>query len=243
VNNSDLPARDPARASRPSPPPANGQAVEIHACWNEIGVHGDGSCPDLQGFIRCRNCPVYAGAGVRLLDRPPPPEYRREWKEHFAREKQAAAPRKHSAVIFRINAEWLALPTEAFQEVAERRPVHSLPHRQHGIILGLVNVRGELLICVSLGHWLGLENLLPRETLRTVHHRLLVGDWGGNRLVFPVDEVCGIRRFDPQQLQEPPATLARSNLAFTRGILKWEERSVGLLDPDRLFSSLNRSLA
>ena len=225
------------------PPPPNGQGVEIHACWNEKGVHGDGSCPELQRYIRCQNCPIYSNAGVRLLDRPSPPGYRREWKEHFAQQKQLAARRKHSAVIFRIRDEWLALPTGVFQEVAERRPVHSLPHRQHGIVLGLVNIRGELLICVSLSCMLGLENLGPSGPPRTVHQWLLVGDWGGNRFVFPVDEVCGIHRFDPQQLQEPPATLAKSNLAFTRGILQWGERTVGFLDPNWLFMSLNRSLA
>src|SRR2546422_1979826 len=36
-------------------------------------------------------------------------------------------------------------------EVAERRVIHSLPHRRTGIVLGVVNVRGELLVCVSLG--------------------------------------------------------------------------------------------
>ena len=92
-----------------------------------------------------------------MLDRPLLPEYRREWTEHFAQPKQLAAPARASALVFRINAEWLALPTQAFQEVAERRPVHSLPHRRQGIVLGLVNIRGELLICVSLGHLLGLE--------------------------------------------------------------------------------------
>jgi len=219
------------------------QASEVHACWNEIGIHGNRTCPELLKFIRCQNCPVYSSAGVLLLDRAPPPEYRREQKESFARVKDVPAPGRHSAVIFRINVEWYALPTEAFQEVTERRPVHSLPHRQHGTVLGLVNVRGELLVCVSLGHMLGLSNLPPVAALRSAHQRLLVGDWGGNRIVFPVDEVRGIHRFDMQQLQKPPAALANSNQSYTRGILNWEERTVGFLDPDVLFPALDRSLA
>ena len=36
------------------------------------------------------------------------------------------------------------------------RLIHSLPHRRQGIVLGLVNVRGELLICVSLARLLGI---------------------------------------------------------------------------------------
>jgi chemotaxis-related protein WspD len=219
------------------------QPSEVQACWNEIGVHGNGTCPELVKFIRCQNCPVYSSAGVLLLDRAAPPEYRREQKEYFARVRDVPAPGRHSAVIFRISVDWFALPTEAFQEVTERRPVHSLPHRQQGVVLGLVNVRGELLICVSLGHLLGLSNLPPVAELRTASQRSLVGDWGGSRVVFPVDEVRGIHRFDMQQLQEPSAALTKSKRSFTRGILNWEEKTVGFLDPNVLFRALDRSLA
>ena len=235
--------KDPAAADgRLQPQPKNGQAVDIWACWNEIGVQGNGSCPELQRVIRCRNCPVYSKAGVQLLDRPLLAEYRRAWTEHFAQEKKLAVPARTSALLFRIHTEWLALPTQAFQEVAERRLVHSLPHRRQDIVLGLVNVRGELLVCVSLGRLLGLDRITPRETQRTTYDRLLVAKWDGHRFVFPADEVCGIHRFQTPELQEPPATLAKSKLSYTQSILYWQGRAVGVLDADLLFSSLNRSL-
>ena len=243
MNRSELQPATPSVSSAPAQSPPGGHPEAVYACWNEVGDHGNRTCPELAKFVRCPNCPVYANAGVRFLDRASPLDYRREQREHIARRKEFAAQRRHSAVIFRLNAEWFALPTEAFQEVAERRPVHSLPHRRRGIILGLVNVRGELLVCVSLGHLLGLANLPPVEALRSAQHRLLVGDWGGSRIVFPVDEVCGIHRFDLQQLQEPPATLAKSHQTFTRGILHWEDKTVGFLDPNLLFGTLDRSLA
>jgi chemotaxis-related protein WspD len=237
VNRRDVQSPTPTPASAPT------RLSEVHACWNEIGVLGDASCPELPTFIRCQNCPVYTRVGVLLLDRAPPPDYRREQKQYFERGKEVPAPNRHSAVIFCLHTEWFALPTEAFQEVTEWRPVHSLPHRQHGVVLGLVNIRGELLVCVSLGHVLGLSGLSPLEVLRTNPQRLLAADWGGSRFVFPVNEVGGIHRFDMQQLQEPPATLSKSNRTFTRGILHWEDRTVGFLDPNGLFSSLDRSLA
>src|SRR5437588_9259581 len=148
--------------------------VDLRTCWSEIGVHGDGSCPELQKFIHCRNCPVYSNAGVQLLNRPLPPDYRREWTEHFARRKKTAAPAKISAVVFRLESEWLALATQAFQEVAERRRVHSLPHRRLGLVLGLVNIPGELLSCVSLARWLGLEEKATSASARREFDRLLV---------------------------------------------------------------------
>lgn len=215
---------------------------QICDCWNTIGVEGNATCRELPKFIHCRNCPVYSAAGLQLLDRPLPMEYRREWTEHFAREKKLSAPARISVVVFRIGQEWLALPTPAFQEVAERRTIHTIPHRQRGVVLGLVNIRGELLICASLGRLLGSDSDAASGQTRPVFDRLLVANCDGSRLAFPVDEVHGVLRFQQDQLKEPPATVARSTLTYTRGILSWHDRTVGLLDADRLFAALNRRL-
>jgi chemotaxis-related protein WspD len=217
--------------------------IELHDCWNRIGVAGDGSCGELQKFVHCRNCPVYWQAGVQLLNRALPEEYRREWTLHYSQEKKSAPVARTSIVMFRIGAEWLALPTTAFQEVAERRAIHSLPHRRHGVVLGLVNVRGELLICVSVGRLLGLETGAARqEKTRSTYDRMLVSNWDGKRLVFPVDEIHGIHRYHTSEVQEAPATISHAAVSYTHGILSWRGRTVGLLDADVLFSTLNRSL-
>ena len=34
----------------------------VPECWRVIGVTGDRSCPELERFIHCRNCPVLAEA-------------------------------------------------------------------------------------------------------------------------------------------------------------------------------------
>lgn len=216
---------------------------EIQTCWQTIGVYGSSQCEELRQFIHCRNCPVYSAAARRLLDRPMPAEYRREWTLHFAKKEITARPAKTSAVIFRINTEWLALPAQAFQEIAERRSIHSLPHRRLGIVAGLVNIRGELLICASLGRLLGLENAAPNRSIRKQAERLLVAQWQGNRFVFPVDEVHGIHRFESPELRPPPATVARASASYTQGIFFWKDRPVGYLETGPLFSALNRSLA
>ena len=223
-------------------PPGESLAGEIHACWNKIGVYGNGSCGELAQFVHCRNCPVFSHAGALLLNRALPPGYRRAWTEHFAYEKTRGSSAKSSVLLFRLSNEWLALPTQAFQEVAERRLIHSLPHRRQAIVLGLVNVRGELVICVSLGRVLGVEKGTQRQMRRTVYSRLLVADWNGQRLAFPVDEVHGIHRFEAHQLKQPPETVSKSRETYSRGILQLQQRTIGFLDAELLFSALNRSL-
>lgn len=236
------PSAAQGNAPNPAIAPAAGPA-ELSACWNRVGVQGDRTCPELQQFVHCRNCPVYSNAGVASLNRPLPAQYRRAWTEHYAQEKASRAPANSSALLFRLSGEWFALPTRAFQEVAERRRVHSLPHRRQGLVLGLVNIRGELLLCVSLGHLLGVAGLPSREDLRTAHHRLLVANWEGSRLAFPVDEVPGTHRFHTQELQAPPATVANSEVSYTQGILQWRDRRAGFLNAETLFAALNRNLA
>ena len=242
VSTSELTGEDVKLAEGESGAAALVEAQDVNPCWNDIGVSGNASCVELKKFVHCRNCPVYSAAAVQLLDRPLLPEYRREWTERFAHPRQLTAPPKGSGLVFRIHTEWLALPTEALQEVAERRPIHSLPHRRQGNVLGLVNIRGELLICVSLGHVLGVEQTAPVQTLRRAYDRLLVTNWGGHRLVLGADEVRGIHRFQVSDLQELPATLAKSSHSYTQGLLTWQGRTVGFLDPERLFAALNRSL-
>jgi chemotaxis-related protein WspD len=201
-----------------------------------------------------------------LLDRALPVDYRGQWTAHFAQEKKLAAPNKRSVVVFLIGKEWLALPTHVFQEVAERRRIHSLPHRRQGVVLGLTNVRGELLICVSLGCLLGLQSLEsgatsanlpsthspahpltfgPHSALRAPNSlgRLLVVNLNGHRFAFPVDEVQGIHRFEPEHLRAPPATLTQASPNFTQGVFRWLDRSIGVLDAEALFATFNRSLS
>ena len=252
----------PAATYHIAPSAVEADAAPIHDCWNVIGVEGNGTCRELARHTHCRNCAVYSAAGMRLLDRPLPAGYRRELAAHYAQAKQVTQPTRLSVVIFRLASEWLALPTNAFQEVAERRVVHTLPHRRRGLTLGLVNVRGELLVCASVARLLGMEEVRNAETasaeyrppnsahrttsaLRpapSVFERLLVASWQGQRVAFPVTEVHGIHRFEKGELQAPPATLTKSALSYTEGVLNWRDRTVGLLAAETFFSTLNRAL-
>jgi chemotaxis-related protein WspD len=209
----------------------------IEGCWKAIGIYGDASCVQLLQHIHCRNCPVYASAAAQLLDVEPPVRYAQDWTEYVAAPKPRTQSETTSVVIFRVAAEWLALPSAAFKEIAADRLIHSLPHRRNGALLGVVNIRGELLVCTSLRHILGVENGLAAAGVP----RMLVIQEKGHRTVCPVDEVHGIERFDVQELKEVPATLAGAAVSYIKAVLFWRRRSVGVLDAELLFHALNRS--
>ena len=210
----------------------------IQDCWKAIGIYGDASCVQLVQHIHCRNCPVYASAAAQLLDVETPGHYAQEWTQHIAVPKPATPVETLSVVIFRIAAEWLALPSAIFKEISGDRLIHSLPHRRNGALLGVVNIRGELLVCTSLEHILGVD---AAASAAGSVRRMLVIQQDNARTVCPVDEVHGIERFQPQDLKQVPATLAGAALTYTKAVLSWRRRSVGVLDAELLFHTLNRS--
>ena len=216
----------------------------IEDCWNKIGLRGDSSCPKLKSCVHCRNCAVYSAAAVELLDLELDADYRAQGAAEIAREKDRAELDTRSGVVFRVGSEWFALPTLVLEEIDGLRAVHSIPHRRDGALLGLVNIRGVLLPCVSLHKILSLEaaDAAQERTLR-VSARFLVLKHVGQRAVSPVDEVHGIARFHPRDLSPIPATVALATATYTRSIFAWADKSVGLLDEELLFHTISRNLA
>jgi chemotaxis-related protein WspD len=213
-------------------------------CWKEIGTFGDRSCPEIAALAHCRNCPVYSAAGRRLLDREHPEGYRQEWTDLLANRKDAGKVETVSIIVFRLREELLALKTVFFQEAAEAAVPHSIPLRTGEVFRGVVNVNGELILCVSVAALLGItgeEN--DKAADRKVYPRLVVVSREGQRFAFPADEVLGVHRFTLAVLQELPATVSRSVRALTAGVLPWQERTVGLLEEEKFFAALSRSLA
>ena len=215
----------------------------VHACWSSIGVHGDRSCARLVEHVHCRNCPVYADAAHALLDVPIAEDYIAEWTERFAPEADSEQRNDASAFVFRIGAEWLALPTHVLDTVVDVRPVHSLPHRTDGIVLGLVNVNGVLIVCASSQRLFGAA-AAPKETNARIRFaRLFVIQQEGRRFALTVDEVHGIERYASSVLEPIPATTAQAMATYAQAILPWRGRSIGLIDHARLFAGLERAIA
>ena len=235
-----------------------GVVTFVDTCWNRIGTRGDGSCPKLAEHSRCLNCPVFEQAAARLLDRPlddadlvpaaaaskpDTPAHDGTPQASHATETSAAAAATQSALVFRIADEWLGLPTAALRQVDDIRPIHSLPHRRDRVVLGLVNIRGALTVAASLGELLHLDRAPSgKYASRNSYARMLVAAHRGEPVAFPVDEVEGVVRFTASSLLPVPATLAHASASHSRGVLAWHERTIGLLDTDRVFESLARSL-
>ena len=212
---------------------------EVDDCWNRIGIRGDQSCSQLPCHVHCRNCPVYAAAAKRILDRLPP-QMEDDGDGAAAVEERG---RLSSLLVFRVRREWLGLPTRTLDEVAGLRRILGLPHRRDPAMLGVANVRGTLTVCVSLARLLGLDAEAADGRERPAAARMLILGGAGRAVVLPVDEVEGTHAVDLDRLEALPATVEGASRKYSRGVARCGGRAVGVLDETLLMQALERSLA
>ncbi|MGY6269380.1 chemotaxis protein CheW [Achromobacter denitrificans] len=210
---------------------------DVDDCWNRAGIRGDKSCERLRDHAHCRNCPVYAEAARRILDRLPPQMEEGDGAPAQARGDQSPL------LVFRVQREWLGLPTRALDEVAGMRRILGLPHRRDPAMLGVANVRGTLTVCVSLSRLLGLAPEAAQARERPGAARMLILGGAGRAAVLPVDEVEGIHGVDLGRLVALPATVDGAKLKYSLGMARCGGLTVGVLDEALLLQALERSLA
>ena len=185
-----------------------------------------------------------ASAVAALLDRVHDAAGLREATDRVAQKAANQELLTQSVFIFRLGPEWLGLASSVVDEVVEPRMIHALPHRRDGVVRGLVNVRGQLTICVALEQLFQLGAVAGPERARhsPVGRRLVVLASQGHRLAFEVDEAHGTHRFDPDGLGSVPGTVLHAVASFTTGMLRWGERTVGVLDAELVLHALGRRL-
>ncbi|MEO6172330.1 MAG: chemotaxis protein CheW [Arenimonas sp.] len=204
------------------------------SCWRVIGVQGgDQSCERLLEVLHCRNCPIYATAARQLLDRESPADESTERPIELGR-----AASSDTVLVFRLGQQWLGLPPGLVAEVAGNPPVRRLAHRTDGRIEGVVNIRGELRLCVSLIELLGLGR---RDAGRATSRLVLVEHESGP-LAFRCDEVRGLMPFSDDATEPPPDTLRAPLDECVRAMLPSASGHVALLDANAVTRLLRSAL-
>lgn len=182
---------------------------------------------------------------AELLDRlPVVPADPAPWRTATQSE---ATTRGAALLLFRLADEWLALPASVIEEVSPMRAWHTVPGHRQRALLGLVNLRGALVPCLSLGELLGVQPAAPAvatpsNTWRTGMARLLAMRHGSHLSAFPVTEVHGTVTPASSALGTVPATALGASDGFAHAVLHWRERVVGVLDPARVGAAFDRSL-
>jgi chemotaxis-related protein WspD len=217
----------------------------IDDCWNRIGVRGDRSCPKLPEHIHCHNCEVFASAAQTLLDRPALSDYTAELTQFVA---EPAASRRlpdQSVVLFAVAREGFAVPTACVVEMTDVERPRPVPHRVNAVFRGLVKIRGQLELCISLRGLLGIAapdaaaiatSQAPAGAADRATERLpvLVVAFEGERWAWLVDSVSGVHRYESGSVLESPSA-SHKTPSFVSGLIpRADGQHYGLLDVARV---------
>jgi chemotaxis-related protein WspD len=217
--------------------------ITTKPCWKTIGIEGDRGCPELTALIHCRNCDVYARGGRDLFNRELPVGYQADWTQIIATTDRhlETSEKPLSLTLFRLHDEWFALTSAVFEAISPIVPIRRIPQRSNDRLLGLVNINGELQLCLSLSSLLGVT---PNDTPipeRLIYPRMaMIQASPQERWVFPIDELQGIERIAPASLQTTPSNFKHH---ITQAIFDWQGRSVSYLNEVALLAAMSAAIS
>ena len=137
--------------------------------------------------------------------------------------------REKIQVIFRLQTEEYALPIAAVSEILRVQKLTRMPRAPH-FVLGVMNLRGRVFPVIDLKKRLGLPQ--SEADART---RIMVVEFGGDRLGLVVDEVREVFRGEDSHFGQAPELTRSVTSDYLQGVLSRGERIILQLDMNRLF--------
>ena len=126
----------------------------------------------------------------------------------------------------------------AVSEVARDRFIHRIPHKGDGVISGLANINGELVIAVDIARLLGIGGC---ETPSSDSVRMLVCSSGEDRFAFRVEKIAGMALVETDRLRGVPVTLEKSLGGFVEKIFDFNGERYGVVDFELLVHAIIRN--
>ena len=142
-----------------------------------------------------------------------------------------------TGVLFQLEAQWFALDVAQLDEVAEMPNSGSfLPHMPVDV-LGLVNLRGEVVLLVDLGAMLGFSPVTEwRETQRVV---LIKGE-ARQSTGFLIPKIQDVVNLDAFERSIKNKSDEESSLIDQVGVL--DGRTIARLDVEKMLQNINARL-
>lgn len=133
-------------------------------------------------------------------------------------------------VCFRLGGQEFAIPIGDVKETIRPRPVTPVFHTPD-FVLGLVNLRGEVVAVLDVARILGLGPTdIGSESRIVVVKR-------GPKAGIVVDALSEVRTIDPEEIRPPPATLDRQIALYLRGVVALEAGPVAVIDLEHVFDA------
>jgi purine-binding chemotaxis protein CheW len=133
-------------------------------------------------------------------------------------------------VVFELNGEAYGVEVACVQSIIPMQSISVVPGAP-AFIEGVINLRGEVVPIVDLRTRFGLP--LPTNGRKSV---IVIVELIGLPMGLIVDKVTDVTKMAEAAIEPPSPLLTSVDTAYLRGIGKFKERLVILLDLGRVFS-------
>lgn len=144
---------------------------------------------------------------------------------------------KLSLMLFRIADEWYAVSVSDVREIFQDYEITQIPCVPE-FILGVVNVRGEILSVTDPARLMHLGQITPPETL-VAPAIVIANDETATAIV--VDEIGDIAEVDNGAVEPPVSIIDRAQAEFVSGSVFVDGNMIGVLNVERLLTPIGGS--
>lgn len=96
-------------------------------------------------------------------------------------------------------------------------------------VLGILNLRGEIVTIIDLGKKLGLKS-----TDLTDRTRNIIVNSNGEYIGLMVEQISDVIQVEWEKVESPPANIGKMQGKFFTGVFKTKDRLIGILDVEKV---------
>ena len=101
-------------------------------------------------------------------------------------------------------------------------------------VLGILNLRGEIITIVDLGKKLGLKSTEMSHKTRNI-----IVNSNGEHIGLMVEQISDVVQARFERIEAPPANIGGVQGKYFTGVLKTKDRLIGILDVEKVLEEEN----
>ena len=134
-------------------------------------------------------------------------------------------------LVFNVNGRELGFENNGLLEILKPHKITPVPFTED-FVLGLINVRGEIISCIDIGHFLFSNSIEIDDKSRII----LIGNKNISTSIM-VSSVRGIEQIQESRMDKSPKRGKGLIYEFLKWIIDTDKKSIPVLDIDKILNS------
>lgn len=155
-------------------------------------------------------------------------------------QEEEATDDARSLLLFRLGEEWYAFPIEGVREIYNDFSITRIP-RVPEYILGVVNVRGEIVSVTDLGAMIRVPSRTQHSDVAELPSAIIVANETCVTAVV-VDEIGDIAEIPKGDVEPALSTLDKMQAEFVAGSVYIDGRLIGIVNLDKVLEPIGEDV-